>query len=469
MMKRLLIFSVVSALGFLSSCNGPQETASATATLEGTIVYRERIMLPEDAQFIVQLVDANRMDVAALVLASDTFSASAPPMAFSLTYDPARIKEGLRYELNARIQHGGELKMINDASSVARFDGSSHEVLVRSSAVPSYSSYIPSDFQARGNEPYWKLTVDFERGLMLHRMDMEPISTPMPERTFDSETRELVLDARTESHHLVVRIGEKNCQDTMADESYPYMVTVAVDGEDLYSGCGHLMDETRTLKGNWVLTEMAEGDLSTAPKSPSLSLDMLFGRYSATDGCNGIGGELSMKPSTLLFKPGFSTEMYCGNDFDVQFAKLFLDVDGYQIVGEELQLFRENTRVLTYKPEPLGLDRVERDLHDIWTAYSIGSTPIPRGIEAPRIEFYPAEGRVSGYTSCNHFNGGMESGIGEVRFDEHMAVTKRYCEGSVEKTFLTAISQVSAYRRDGQQLFLLDESGKTLLSLQKTD
>jgi len=464
-----ILFFCLAAGCLLSACNGSKATVSAERSLEGTVTYRERVMLPADAEVVVQLIDASIADISATVIATDTFLASTPPMKYSLKYDPSLIEEGRRYQVMARISHDGKLRMINDIATPARFDGTPVEVVVRTSEM-SLSSYIPTDFKAQGNEPFWHLTVDFERGLQLHRMGSdEPVMTPFPGRTIDRESRDLTLSAITEAHHLVIRISEENCLDTMADESYPYSVSVQLDDSITLNGCGHLMDDTQRLKTNWVLTDIQGAELDSAFKVPSLSIDLLQGTYSATDGCNGIGGEISFDPGTSVFKPGISTQMYCGNNFDVKFKKHFLSVDRYELIGEELLLYKGDEPVLTYKPEPLGMDRVERDLHDIWVVYAIGTTPIPKGVEHPRIEFYPAEGRISGYTSCNHFNGSLESAVGELRIVEPLAMTKRMCPRSVEKSFLTSISRISAYRRDGQRLYLIDQNGQPIMSLQKTD
>lgn len=464
-----MLFCCLAAGCLISACSGSKETATTERTLEGTVTYRERIMLPEDAQVVVQLVDASIADIVSPVLATDSFAASAPPMSYSLNYDPSQIEEGRRYQIVARISYDGKLKMISDVATPALFDGTPVEVVVRTSEI-SLSSYIPTDFKAQGNEPFWQLTVDFERGLQLHQLGVdEPVMTPFPERMYDSRTRSIILDAQTEANHLEVRIKEENCQDTMADESYPYQVMITLNDTITLRGCGHLMDDTQRLKSNWVLTDIEGTQLDSAFKVPALSIDLLQGTYSANDGCNGIGGEVSFDPESPVFKPGFSTEMYCGNDFDMIFKKHFLEVDHYELIGEELLLYRDQQVVLTYKPEPLGIDRVERDLHDIWTVYALGTTPIPKGVEHPRIEFYPAEGRISGYTSCNHFNGSMEASVGELRILQPLAITKKMCPSSVEEGFLTRISRISAYRRDGQRLYLLDKTGKPVMSLQKTD
>lgn len=336
--------------------------------------------------------------------------------------------------------------------------------------VPMYSSYIGSDFKAQGNEPFWTLTIDFDRGIQLNRLgEDEPVLTPFPERGYDERNRELILDAKTEAHRLVIRIKEENCQDTMADESYPYTVTIELDGETKLQGCGHLMDETMELKSNWVLTEFPGVDLSTAPKIPQLSMDRLMSTYSATDGCNGIGGDLSIYVDEPLFIPGFSTEMYCGNDFDTQFKKVFLTVDDYAIRGEELLLKKEGEVVLRYKQSAEGLGDAERNLRDVWSVYMIGTSPIPKGAEAPRVEFHPAEGRINGYTGCNHFNGGMEADGSSLSVTEPLAMTKRYCQSSVEDAFVKNLSGVVSYKRNGNELFLYDSDGTAVLSLQKTD
>ena len=83
--------------------------------IEGNVVYRERMMLPQGSQVEVQLADVSLADAPSTVLASTTVTdATASPVPFRLSYDPGLLEGGHRYALQARITHGDELLFIND-------------------------------------------------------------------------------------------------------------------------------------------------------------------------------------------------------------------------------------------------------------------------------------------------------------------------------------------------------------------
>ena len=99
----------------LSGGTAPGSGASATVT--GTVIYRERIALPPDAVLRVQLRDVSLMDVAAVVIAEQVITpAHALPIPFVLHYDPNEIDERMTYSVFASIRSGERLLFISDRS-----------------------------------------------------------------------------------------------------------------------------------------------------------------------------------------------------------------------------------------------------------------------------------------------------------------------------------------------------------------
>ena len=110
-----------------------------TATLTGSVVYRQRIALDPAAEVTVTLQDVSRVDAPAVPLASTTFKAEGRqvPLPFSLTYEPARIDERMTYSLAARIQKDGELLWSTDAHVPVLTRGAPRDsVAVRVEQVP---------------------------------------------------------------------------------------------------------------------------------------------------------------------------------------------------------------------------------------------------------------------------------------------------------------------------------------------
>ncbi|MGB1141306.1 MAG: YbaY family lipoprotein [Halioglobus sp.] len=80
------------------------------AKITGTVLYRERMMLPPGAELKVQLEDISRADALAEVLAVVTQTPEGgPPFTFAIDYDAGRIDERHRYALRATITLDGNL------------------------------------------------------------------------------------------------------------------------------------------------------------------------------------------------------------------------------------------------------------------------------------------------------------------------------------------------------------------------
>lgn len=98
-----------------SAAAAPAAVAPAgQATLEGTVWYRQRSALPEDAVVEVSLLDVSRADAPAVVLAqTQIVPTTQVPIAFTLHYDAGQIQPGHSYALQAKILLGDTLLFIS--------------------------------------------------------------------------------------------------------------------------------------------------------------------------------------------------------------------------------------------------------------------------------------------------------------------------------------------------------------------
>lgn len=80
-------------------------TTSNTATLTGTVSYRDRSALPRDAFIVVQLQNVSKADAPADVVAAAQLATDGRqvPVTFTLRYDPTLIDQSSTYALQARI------------------------------------------------------------------------------------------------------------------------------------------------------------------------------------------------------------------------------------------------------------------------------------------------------------------------------------------------------------------------------
>ncbi len=88
------------------ACTGNSQVTPQTASVTGTVAYRERLALPPDAVVQVQLTDVSRQEVAAPVVAETTITTAGRqvPLPFELRYDPARIEANRSYAVRATIR-----------------------------------------------------------------------------------------------------------------------------------------------------------------------------------------------------------------------------------------------------------------------------------------------------------------------------------------------------------------------------
>jgi uncharacterized lipoprotein YbaY len=98
---------------------GGATTAPAGAVVSGTVTYRERIALPDDAVVTVQIEDSSRADAPAMVIGEQVIPTMGRqvPLPFSVSYDPAAINPSARYTLRVRVTLAdGRLLFITDTA-----------------------------------------------------------------------------------------------------------------------------------------------------------------------------------------------------------------------------------------------------------------------------------------------------------------------------------------------------------------
>ena len=127
------------AAACLAACGADTADSAAGAgsgTIEGSVAYRERMLLPPDARLQVQLEDISRADAMATVISSVTLPLEGgPPYGFTLGYDPASIQARLRYALRATIVAGDQL-MFTTTEYIDPFADGPLQIMVQRVAEP---------------------------------------------------------------------------------------------------------------------------------------------------------------------------------------------------------------------------------------------------------------------------------------------------------------------------------------------
>lgn len=145
--------SVLSALGLAAllvtvACREPVSGTpaegpvgqQATASITGTVTYRERIALTDRAVVEVSLEDVSRQDVASTVLARQVLPAPGQvPIRFELEYSPADVEERRSYAVRATIRDRGRLLFTSDTNTPVLTRGAGREAHLALMAVPGRS------------------------------------------------------------------------------------------------------------------------------------------------------------------------------------------------------------------------------------------------------------------------------------------------------------------------------------------
>ncbi|MGR5061860.1 YbaY family lipoprotein [Photobacterium sp. DNB22_13_2] len=119
-MKRVL--ALISALAIalvVSACTSLIEQDADLEVVKGTLTYKERIALPDNARITVTLADVSKMDVAAEVLSSQAFLAGGKqvPFEYQLNFSRQEIVPNHTYAVSARIELDGKLLFITDTAN----------------------------------------------------------------------------------------------------------------------------------------------------------------------------------------------------------------------------------------------------------------------------------------------------------------------------------------------------------------
>ncbi|WP_261903807.1 YbaY family lipoprotein [Vibrio fortis] len=138
MKKALLIATSLISFGFLAGCQSTEQSeapqqvvAENMKMVTGTVSYRERIALPENALVTVTLEDISLADAPSKVLATQEFTTDGKqvPFAFELKYDASQIKDNHRYNVRATIHVDSKLRFTTDTIAPVITDSANTESL----------------------------------------------------------------------------------------------------------------------------------------------------------------------------------------------------------------------------------------------------------------------------------------------------------------------------------------------------
>lgn len=222
--------------------------------------------------------------------------------------------------------------------------------------ISDYSQYLKAgdELFAKGNEPFWSLTINPSKGIMRFKtLNGDSISTPVPERQSDSDGI-FRYTAQTESGRMNVVFRPDSCVDSMSGQRFDYHVNVDVRGKN-YTGCGVSLRQVALLQDIWVLTDFQGVAIKTPGNGrelPRLEISLTEGRVTGTTGCNQLSGNVKADSRQISFGPMITTKRACvgdGAELENKFLSEFNLPFTYQLANLKLTLLRAGKPVMTFK------------------------------------------------------------------------------------------------------------------------
>jgi heat shock protein HslJ/uncharacterized lipoprotein YbaY len=200
---------------------------------------------------------------------------------------------------------GSRFVAADDPGTWAWPKGNAMTVSLRGEELPACVAAVEESlapFRARGNEPFWSLTVTGGR-LAFTPMDGEGFEADLPEPEAVPGGRRYSLPERG----LVLTIEDRVTRDTMTGMPHPHAVTFEAGGVT-YTGTGG--EPAALLAGvEWRAEDVAGGGI---PDNARVTLRFLAGgRAAGGSGCNRFTGVVRLSGEGLSFGPLASTMKAC--------------------------------------------------------------------------------------------------------------------------------------------------------------
>lgn len=182
-------------------------------------------------------------------------------------------------------------------------------------------------------------------------------------------------------------------------------------------------------------------------KVPFLEFVKEDGRYQASGGCNGLGGEYTLSTGNRIkFSRGMSTMMACPEmEVEQGLGRFFETVDNYSINGDVLSFSKA-------RMAPIAKFKLMKDesvsLEGTWELDYISGPRIAfEGLypnKKPTLVFGADKKKVSGNGGCNNFNTTVAINGSSIKFGVP-AATRMACPGEGEPVFFKTLDQVSTF------------------------
>ena len=335
---RLHALTVLILLGFAM-------TADAQATLTGTATYRERMALPNNALFEATLESVARADAAAEILGRARIEGPpAPPIKFSIAYDPARVTPQGRYAVRARITVDGKPMFVSDTHTPA-FGAQAKPVELLLRRPASALQNLPASFV--GDLPCADCTalrhhliLDSEGGYILSRTYVGKSDKPVRESGLWTSADGRIELARG-SERTFLEIRDQNTLRFLDKQGPP--IASQHNYEIKRTGTFEPLPSNPLLENiYWKLTRLGNTPAIVFDNQPEshFLLQSDKRRVAGSGSCNRFTGAYELDGEGIRFSGIARTLMACpqGHDQEQKFHDVLGAAKRWRITGKNLEL-----------------------------------------------------------------------------------------------------------------------------------
>jgi uncharacterized lipoprotein YbaY/heat shock protein HslJ len=346
-MRYSRLLAILCAATLLSACDSVEpETVSPEpfATVSGTVSYRERIALSDNAVVEISLQDVSRADAPAIEIARQRITRPGQvPVHFELSYNPNDIDERMSYSIRAKITDQGELLFIYDTATPVLTRGAGNTVDMMLVRVPGREE--PPGMELEGMFRYMADAALFRdcRNNKTYPVSMEGAYIEL-ERAYLNSGIEAGAEVLIQ---LKGRLLERPSME-MNTNKIKLIVDILynLEPEKSCSPDAH----AELLDTYWRLDMLNEVKVTTPTnrKEAHMILAASESRVHGNAGCNNFFGQFGTKDEKLSFSALGSTMMACpeGMDTEQAFLAALGNTVSYSISGLFLSLYDADGAVL---------------------------------------------------------------------------------------------------------------------------
>lgn len=239
----------------------------------------------------------------------------------------------------------------------------SEEVAVMQIEEETETAPIPKFyfFTATGQDPNWKLDIDFDKEMRLEIPSSEFIVALPLKETRLNEANNIVLESENGEFEIV--LVQENCTNPTDKKLNLFKVKLLVKNSDRIknfpsnlkelNGCGNYNIETMSLNDIWVLIQIDDKPISSGDfmKTPTLEINTKTQSLTGNNGCNSIFGKAMIYGRTVKLGPLGSTKMACMNNKinENEINNRLGKVNRFTFFDGKLNFYFEKELMLVYK------------------------------------------------------------------------------------------------------------------------